>query len=94
MQGEEIAQIVAVAFLGVFAIGKWIFHPMLNNLIAYRRDLAGIGTPDQEKERKTIEHLESEIQVLKDRINEQEILLDDRRYLGSPDDAPKNTLSG
>src|SRR5689334_16409291 len=88
----EIGPIVAVGVLGLLLIGKFVIIPLANIVFGHQRQLAGVGNPASEADRKKIEHLEAEVQELKDRLNEQAILLDDRRSVMAKQEEFENRL--
>ena len=80
--------------IGLVVLGKFVVLPLANIVFGHQRQLAGIdqGT-SSDTDRKKIEKLESEIQELKDRLNEQAILIDDRRQLAPQSDEVQSRLS-
>jgi hypothetical protein len=83
-QTIELAPAIAVAVLGLLLIGKFVIIPIVNIVFGHQRQLAGVESPAVEVDRSKVERLEAEVQELRDRLNEQAILIDDRRKLDEP----------
>lgn len=91
----EIVPVVAIIVTGFVLLGKFVFLPAVHIMFGGRGPQpATLQSTESEADRRKIERLESELQELKDRLNEQAILIDDQRLRHRTNDDAHQTISG
>ncbi|MCC7229353.1 MAG: hypothetical protein IT203_03100 [Fimbriimonadaceae bacterium] len=91
----EIVPVVAIIVTGFVLLGKFVFLPAVHIMFGGRGPQPGMmQSTESEADRRKIERLEAELQELKDRLNEQAILIDDQRLRQRTNEDAHQTISG